>query len=42
MTWSRRPSYSCLHWVLNCASVCDGWPLAGLGAVFFFVATQLA
>ena len=40
MTWSRRPSYSCLHWALKSASFGAGWPLAGLGAVFFLFATH--
>ena len=37
-TWSRNWSYCCWHWVLYCASVGSGWPLAGLAAVFFFSA----
>src|SRR3954463_10567334 len=39
-TWSRRPSYSCLHCALNCAAVGFGWPLAGLGAVLVLLATH--
>ena len=42
MTWSRMPSYCCLHWVLNWAVVGLGWPLAGLGAAFCFSATHAA
>ena len=33
-------SYSCLHCVLSCAAVGSGWPLAGLAAVFFLLATH--
>src|SRR5436309_12575548 len=40
-TWSRSPSYSCLHWALNCVAVGAGCPLAGLGADFCLAATQL-
>src|SRR5947209_3603980 len=40
-TWSRRPAYSCWHWALNWAVVGEGWPLAGLGAVFCFCAMHL-
>ena len=40
MTWSRRPSYSCLHCALNWSAVGFGWPFGGFGAVFVFSATQ--
>ena len=40
MTWSRRASYSDLHWVLSCAGVTFGWPLAGLGWSLVLEATQ--
>src|SRR3954451_21482333 len=40
MTWSRRLSYSCLHWVRSWVSVVCGWPLAGVGAGFRLLATH--
>src|SRR3954447_13256061 len=42
MTWSRRPSYSCLHWALSCASVGGFWPLAGAGWDLRLAAAHLA
>src|SRR5215213_5634766 len=41
-TWLRRPSYSCLQRSLYCAGVVAGWPFAGFGAVFVFLATHAA
>src|SRR5919201_6949633 len=40
ITWSRRPSYSCLHWALSWASVGGFWPFAGLGSALRLLATH--
>src|SRR6266516_1796125 len=39
-TWSRCPSYSCLHWALNWSAVGFGCPLAGFGAELWLAAMQ--